>query len=257
MTPAEQIRAGRTGRRLSQLFVGLWLYGVAMAMLVRSELGLDPWDVFHDGVRKITGLSFGTVVILTGVAVLALWWPLRQWPGLGTVANTLVIGVATDATLAVLTTPGGAGWRWVLLLGGIVLNGLAGALYIGSQYGPGPRDGLMTGIARRTGLSIRLVRTGLELTVLALGWLLGGVVGLGTVLYALLIGPTIQLFLPMVTVDLSCRRRGAASAGDTEGQRQDGGGAGEAEQAPRDGEAPARVDDVVDKEDRPVGCGQL
>lgn len=203
MTPAQQIRAGRTGRRLTQLFVGLWLYGVAMGMLVRSELGLDPWDVFHDGVQKITGLSFGTVVILTGVAVLALWWPLRQWPGLGTVANTVVIGLATDATLAVLVTPEGIGWRWVLLLGGIVLNGLAGALYIGSQYGPGPRDGLMTGLSRRTGLSIRLVRTALELTVLVLGWLLGGVVGLGTVLYALLIGPTIQFFLPIVTVDLT------------------------------------------------------
>lgn len=203
MTPVEQLRAGQSVRRLGQLFGGLVLYGVAMGMLVRSHLGLDPWDVFHDGVQKLTGLSFGTVVILTGVAVLLLWVPLRQWPGLGTVANTIVIGVATDATLAVLDVPEGLLARWGLLLGGIVLNGLAGALYIGSQYGPGPRDGLMTGISRRTGLSIRLVRTALELSVLALGWLLGGVVGIGTVLYALLIGPVIQAFLPIVTVDLS------------------------------------------------------
>lgn len=260
MTPAEQIRAGRSARRLTQLLVGLWLYGVAMGMLVRSELGLDPWDVFHDGVQKLTGLSFGTVVILTGVAVLALWWPLRQWPGLGTVANTLVIGLATDATLAVLVTPDGTMWRWVLLLGGILVNGFAGALYIGSQYGPGPRDGLMTGISRRTGLSIRLVRTSLELTVLVLGWLLGGVVGLGTVLYALLIGPTIQLFLPMVTVDLSHTRTGhgrdEASSLDAEHQGQDGGRAGEPEQTAGDGEAPAGVDDVVDEQHRPLGCRQ-
>lgn len=255
MTPIEQIRAGRTGRRTAQLLVGLWLYGLAMGMLVRSELGLDPWDVFHDGVQKLTGLSFGTVVIVTGVVVLLLWIPLRQWPGLGTVANTIIIGVATDATLAMLDTPDGIAWRWVLLLGGILANGLAGALYIGSQYGPGPRDGLMTGISRRTGLSIRLVRTSLELTVLVLGWLLGGVVGLGTVLYALLIGPTIQLFLPMVTVDLSHRRR-EGSAGDAESERQDGGRAGEPEQAAGDGEAPAGVDDVVDEQHRPLGCRQ-
>lgn len=211
MTPVEQLRAGHTVRRLTQLAVGLWLYGVAMGMLVRSELGLDPWDVFHDGVRRHTGLSFGTIVILTGVGVLLLWVPLRQWPGLGTVANTVVIGVATDATLAVLDAPGSIVLRWVLLVGGIVVNGFAGALYIGSQYGPGPRDGLMTGLARRTGASIRLVRTSLEVAVLVLGWLLGGVVGLGTVLYALLIGPTVQLFLPMVTVDLSHRRRSSST----------------------------------------------
>lgn len=212
--PVEQLRAGRTARRLPQLLVGLWLYGTAMGMLVRSELGLDPWDVFHDGVRRMTGLSFGTVVVLTGVVVLLLWVPLRQRPGLGTILNTVLVGVATDATLAMLATPEGLVARWGLLVGGIVLNGLAGAMYIGSQYGPGPRDGLMTGLSQRTGGSIRLVRTLLELAVLALGWLLGGVVGLGTVLYALLIGPTIQLFLPYVTVDLSHTRRATIPEAD-------------------------------------------
>ncbi|TWD13746.1 putative membrane protein YczE [Marihabitans asiaticum] len=261
LTPREQLRAGRLPLRLSQLMVGLVLYGVAMGMLVRSTLGLDPWDVFHDGVQKLTGLSFGTVVILTGVAVLAFWVPLRQWPGVGTVANTVVIGLATDATLALLTAPESLLWRWVLLLGGIVVNGAAGAIYIGSQLGPGPRDGLMTGLAQRTGLSIRLVRTSLELTVLAAGWLLGGVVGLGTVLYALLIGPTIQFFLPLVTVDISERaeqlraqRRGSAL--ESEGEGEDGVGPGPSQEAPGHGEGPARVDDVVDEEDRPACCGQ-
>ena len=212
MTPLEQLRAGRTGRRLVQLVVGLVLFGVAMGMLVRAHLGLEPWGVFHDGLRRLTGLSFGTIIILTSVAVLLLWIPLRQWPGLGTIANAVIVGLATDATLAVLDDAEGLAAGWALLIGGIVVNGFGGALYIGSQYGAGPRDGLMTGLAQRTGRSIRLVRTLLEITVLALGWLLGGVVGVGTVLYALLIGPVIQAFLPMVTVDLSGRAREGGAA---------------------------------------------
>lgn len=202
LTPWEQVRAGRLPRRLVQLLVGLWLYGTAMAMFIRSGLGLDPWDVLHDGLRRHWGLSFGTVVILVGFAVLMLWIPLRQWPGLGTVANAVLIGVATDTTLRLLSSPDALAARTALLLGGVLLNGVAGALYIGSQLGPGPRDGLMTGIARRTGLSIRLVRTGLEVTVLVIGWFLGGVVGVGTILYAVTIGPLVQLFLPMLTVRL-------------------------------------------------------
>ncbi len=198
--PVAQLRAGRMSRRLLQLFVGLTLYGVSMAMLLRSTLGLDPWDVFHDGITRHVGLSFGQVVVLASFAVLMLWIPLRQWPGLGTIANALWIGVATDLTLAALTSPDALAARAALLVGGVVLNGLAGALYIGAQLGPGPRDGLMTGLHRRTGISLRRVRTGLELTVLALGWLLGGVVGLGTVLYAVSIGPLVQFFLPLVTV---------------------------------------------------------
>jgi len=202
LTPRQQLTAGRTGRRLVQLGLGLTLYGCSMAMMVRSGLGLDPWDVFHDGVSRRTELSFGTVVIIVGVAVLLLWIPLRQWPGLGTIANAVIIGLVTDVALAVLTQPAALGWRAGLLVGGVVLNGLAGAMYIGSQFGAGPRDGLMTGLVRRTGRSIRLVRTSLEVVVLALGWLLGGVVGVGTVVYALAIGPLVQLFLPPLTVAL-------------------------------------------------------
>lgn len=249
LTPLEQLRAGHAARRLPQLFIGLWLYGTAMAMLIRSTLGLDPWDVFHDGVRQHTGMSFGTVVILSGLGVLLLWIPLRQWPGLGTVANVIIIGLATDATLAVLEAPSGLPARTALLLGGIILNGLAGALYIGSQYGPGPRDGLMTGISRRTGLSIRLVRTGLEVIVLVIGWLLGGVVGVGTVLYALAIGPTIQVFLPMVTVDLGL------SPVQTEHEGEDLLGARPAQGTGGDGQGPTGVGDVVEEQDRTAEPG--
>jgi uncharacterized membrane protein YczE len=202
MTSLEQLRAGRTTRRLVQLALGLTAYGVSMAMMLRSGLGLDPWDVFHYGVAQHLPLSFGTVVIVVGAVVLLLWIPLRQWPGLGTIANVFVIGLATDATLAVLQAPDGLVARVGLLLGGIVLNGLAGAMYIGSQFGPGPRDGLMTGLVARTGGSIRVVRTVIELAVLVVGWALGGVVGLGTVLYAVLIGPVVQAFLPLLTVPL-------------------------------------------------------
>jgi uncharacterized membrane protein YczE len=202
LTPREQLRAGRLPRRLTQLFVGLTLYGVSMAMMIRGQLGLDPWDVFHYGVAAQLPLSFGAVVIAVGVAVLLLWIPLRQWPGLGTVANAIVIGVVTDLALALLEPPDALWARATLMLGGIVLNGIAGAMYIGSQLGPGPRDGLMTGLVRRTGWSVRRVRTSLEVAVLAIGWLLGGVVGLGTVLYALLIGPIMQVFLPPMTVCL-------------------------------------------------------
>lgn len=208
----EQLRAGRLGLRLPQLVVGLWLYGTAMSMFVRARLGLDPWDVFHAGVQRYWHASFGTIVIVVSFAVLLLWVPLRQWPGLGTVLNSVIIGLATDASLALVPAPQALAGRWAMLLGGIVLNGLAGALYIGAQFGPGPRDGLMTGISRRTGWSLRLVRTTIELSVLAIGWLLGGSVGLGTVLYALLIGPAVQFFLPLVTVHLTrpAPRPGAA-----------------------------------------------
>lgn len=203
--PVAQLRAGQLWRRIPQLLVGLWLYGFAMAMFIRSGLGLDPWDVFHAGFQRLLGWSFGTVVIVVGFAVLLLWIPLRQWPGLGTIANAVVIGIATDATLAIIPPANGWPMAWLLLVAGLAVNGLAGGLYIGSQLGPGPRDGLMTGLARRTGWSLRLVRTGLELSVLAIGWALGGTVGVGTVLYALAIGPLVQFFLPLVAVRLDGR----------------------------------------------------
>lgn len=198
--PVAQLKAGRLGRRLTQLYVGLTLYGLSMAMLIRSNLGLDPWDVFHYGLASHLPLSFGTIVIIVGIVVLLLWIPLRQLPGLGTISNVFVIGFTSDLFLFLLPEPPQLGLRIALLVGGVVLNGLAGALYIGSQFGPGPRDGLMTGLVRRTGRSVRLVRTSIEVTVLAVGWLLGGVVGVGTVLYALAIGPLVQLFLPRLIV---------------------------------------------------------
>lgn len=210
LSPRGQLRAGRLGRRLPQLLVGLALYGFSMAMMVRAGLGLNPWDVLHQGLTQVAPLSFGQVTVAVGVAVLLLWIPLRQWPGLGTLANIVVIGLAVDAGLALLPAPTHLAARIALLVAGVVLNGLAGASYIGSQLGPGPRDGLMTGLAARTSISIRGVRVGLELSVLGLGFLLGGTVGVGTVLYALAIGPLVQLFLPWVTVRLDLTRPDAA-----------------------------------------------
>lgn len=185
-------------RRLPQLLIGLVLYGVSMAFMVRSTLGLDPWDVLHEAMSKRTGLSFGTVTGIIGALVLLCWIPLRQRPGVGTIANIVVISVAVDAALAVLPAPNALGMRIGFMVGAVVLNGVATAAYIGARLGPGPRDGLMTGIAAKIG-SIRLVRTGIEVTVLGTGWLLGGTVGIGTVVYALAIGPLAQLFLPLFT----------------------------------------------------------
>lgn len=191
----------RVTRRLVQLLAGLWLYGFSLALLVRAGVGLDPWDVFHEGVTLHTPLSFGTVVIVTGALVLLLWIPLRQRPGLGTVANVVVLGVAADVSLWLLPEPDGLALRSVLAVAAVALNGLATALYIGAGLGPGPRDGLMTGLSARTGLSLRLVRTGIEVTVLAAGFLLGGTVGFATVLYALAIGPLAQALLPVFRID--------------------------------------------------------
>jgi uncharacterized membrane protein YczE len=191
----------RLPRRTTQLFAGLVLYGVSMAFMVESNLGLNPWDVFHQGVSKATGISFGWVVLLTGIPVLALWIPLRQRPGFGTVANLLVIGFVADGALAVLAPGEALPMRITYLVVGIALNGVATAMYIGARFGPGPRDGLMTGIVRKwPRLSIRLVRTSIELFVLGTGFLLGGTLGLGTVVYALGIGPLVQLFMPVFAV---------------------------------------------------------
>lgn len=186
-------------RRLPQLLAGLWLYGASMAMQIKAGLGLDPWDVLHEGLTKRSGLSFGLITAIVGALVLLCWIPLRQRPGVGTVSNVIVIGISVDVTLALLPTPTDLLPRIVLLVAGIVFNGIAAATYIGARLGPGPRDGLTTGFCLRTGLSLRLVRTTVEVLVLISGWLLGGTIGVGTVLYALSIGPLTQAFLPRLT----------------------------------------------------------
>ena len=190
----------RLPRRLTQLMLGLLLYGWSMAMMIRANLGLDPWDVFHYGLAKHVPLSFGQVTIAVGALVLLLWIPLRQRPGIGTILNIIVIGLAADGGLAVMSQPGSYVGRGALLVGGVVLNGLAGTLYVGAHLGPGPRDGLWVAVTRRYGWSIRTVRTVIELTVLVIGWLMGGVVGVGTVLYAVSIGHLNQFFMRYVQV---------------------------------------------------------
>lgn len=186
--------SGRFGRAAA-LLGGLALYGFSMALMVRAGLGLDPWDVFHQGLSLRTGLSIGTASAVVGVAVLLAWIPLRNRPGIGTLANVVVIAVSVDAALTVLPAPTAVPARVAVMLAAVVLNAVATVLYIGAGLGPGPRDGLMTGLVARTGRSVRLVRTAIEVTVLVSGWLLGGSVGAGTVVYALGIGPLVQLIL--------------------------------------------------------------
>ena len=186
----------RLPRRLVQLYLGLVAFGVSMALVIRSGLGNIPWDVLHQGITRATGLTFGVVAVGTSLLVLLLWIPLRERPGLGTISNALLIGPVADVVLRVVPEDLPLGLRVAMLLGGIVLNGAATAAYIGARFGPGPRDGLMTGFSERTGRSIRVVRTVIEVVVVLLGWALGGVFGVGTVLFALTIGPLIQLFLP-------------------------------------------------------------
>lgn len=190
----------RLARRLLWLYVGLALYGVSSALLVRGGLGLEPWGVLHQGLAERTGLTIGVVSIIIGAVVLLLWIPMRQRPGLGTVSNVFVVGIAMDGTLAVVPAVQGLAAQIPLLVGGIVLNGMATGLYISARFGPGPRDGLMTGLHRLTGRSVRLVRTGIEVAVVATGFVLGGSVGVGTVAYALAIGPLAQLFLRLFAI---------------------------------------------------------
>ena len=183
-------------RRLLQLYIGLVLYGVSTAMFVRANLGADPWNVFHLGVAQIFSLNIGMVMIGVGALVLLLWIPLRQKPGLGTISNVIVLGLAADAALALMPPIESLAARSFLLFAAILVNAIATGMYIGAGFGSGPRDGVMTGINARTGWSVRSVRTAIELTVLLAGWLMGGTFGVGTVLYALAIGPLIQLCLP-------------------------------------------------------------
>ncbi|WP_245667906.1 membrane protein YczE [Actinomadura macra] len=187
-------------RRLVQLHAGLALYGLGIALQVSSSLGNDPWDVLHQGLSRRFGLSIGAWIVIAGALVMLGWIPLRQRPGLGTICNVVLLGAFADLFLWLLPDPGGLAARWAYLVAAVLVGGFATGCYIGAGLGPGPRDGLMTGLAAR-GRSIRVVRTGIELTVLAAGWLLGGTVGIGTVLYAVAIGPLTHVFLPVLTVD--------------------------------------------------------
>ena len=188
------------GRRLVQLYLGLILYGLSDSFLLLAGLGVDPWDVFHQGLARQFGLGVGTWAVIVGALVLVFWIPLRQRPGFGTLSNVVVIGLVIDLCLALAVPPHGLLVRTGLLVAGVVLNAVATGAYIGAGLGPGPRDGLMTGLAAR-GLSIRRARTGIELCVLIVGWLLGGTVGLGTVAYALGIGPLVHLLLPVLQIE--------------------------------------------------------
>ena len=190
----------RPTRRLTQLYAGLVLYGVSLALQIRAGLGLDPWDVFHQGLSDLTGLSFGTIVIIVGALVLAAWIPLRQRPGIGTISNVIVVGLAVDAALPLIPDGGPLPVQLTMLFSAVVLNAIAGAAYIGAGLGPGPRDGLMTGLMARTGRSVGVIRTSIEVSVLLVGVALGGTVGLGTVVYALSIGPLLHVMLPPLTL---------------------------------------------------------
>ncbi|TNY37501.1 YczE/YyaS/YitT family protein [Thermomonospora catenispora] len=186
-------------RRLVQLYGGLALYGLGIALQVASGLGNDPWDVFHQGLALRFGLSIGAWIIIAGAVVMLLWIPLRQRPGLGTVSNVIFVGLFADLFLAVLPDPEPTAARWAYLIAAILVGGFATGCYIGAGLGPGPRDGLMTGLAAR-GHSIRVVRTGIEVTVVTAGWLLGGTVGIGTLLYAVTIGPLAHVFIPALEI---------------------------------------------------------
>ena len=194
-------------RRLVQLYVSLVVYGVSMAMMIRSGLGNMPWDVLHQGLAEQLGLPFGVVIVIVSALVLLAWWPLHERPGLGTISNVAVISVVIDPALAIIPETGDLAARVALAVTGVVLNGAATAAYIGVHFGPGPRDGLMTGLVRVTGASVRLVRTAIEVSVVVTGFLLGGTLGAITVLYALAIGPLTQLFLPLLSVGVAERGR--------------------------------------------------
>jgi uncharacterized membrane protein YczE len=185
-------------QQLVRLLAGLWVFGAGEALLVVAELGNSPWTVFAAGVAGQTGLNIGTATILVSFGVLLLWIPLRERPGLGTIANAIVIGLAIDVTVHLLDTPDALLARWALMLGGIALVGVGSGLYINAALGRGPRDGLMTGIHLRSGLPIAGVRGGIELTVLVAGVVLGGLAGIGTLAFALLIGPAVALALRML-----------------------------------------------------------
>jgi uncharacterized membrane protein YczE len=195
-------------RRFAQLLAGLLLYGITASMLVLAGYGLDPWTVLHQGLSRTFGLGIGTWTIIVSIAVLAAWWPLRQRPGVGTLLNAVVVGVVIDVVLSLFSPPHAVPVRLALLILSVLGTGIATGLYIGAGLGPGPRDGLTIGMASR-GHSIRVVRTAIEATALAVGWLLGGAVGFGTVLFAVTIGP-----ITHVTIRSLAIGRVVASRGD-------------------------------------------
>lgn len=199
---SQQLRAGRLTRRWVQLVAGLVMAGLSIGLMVEAHLGLDPWNVMHEGLTHLLPLTFGMVTIVSGLVVLLLWVPLHQPLGMGTVVNIVLVGLLVDVGLWVLPTPDSLLVRGLFLVVGVVMCAASGAIYLGSHLGPGPRDGLMTGLVNRTGRSVRLVRTSLELTVLLVGFLLGGTVGVGTVVFAVAIGPLVQFFLPRVAVPI-------------------------------------------------------
>jgi uncharacterized membrane protein YczE len=196
----------RRGRRFVQLSAGLALYGLTASMLVLARLGLDPWDVLHQGLARTFGLQIGTWTVIVSAIVLLGWVPLRQRPGVGTLCNAVLVGLVMDIVLGAVTPPHALWIRWALLVGGVAGNGIATGLYIGAGLGPGPRDGLSVGIAGR-GHSMRVVRTTVEGTVLLAGFLLGGTVGLGTVMYAICIGPITHKTIPALAIDPSANHR--------------------------------------------------
>src|SRR5688572_26170431 len=193
-------------RRGVQLVGGLVAYGIAISLLVRAGIGVPPWDVFAQGITRQTGIPFGLVVSLVGALVLLLWIPLREKPGVGTVLNVLLIGPSAELGLWLVPQQTVPWQQGVVFAGGLALLAVATGLYIGARLGPGPRDGLMTGLHRRTGWPIWIVRTGIEVTVLAIGWLMGGNVGLGTLAFALLIGPLAGFFMPKLLVPAAVSR---------------------------------------------------
>lgn len=186
-------------RRIPQLLAGLALFGFGSGLMIQSQLGNPPWDVFHEGFSLSSPLSIGVAAIVTSFGVLLLWIPLRERPGIGTLANAVLVGVFIDLTVLGVATPASLAMRIVLMVGGVVLVGIGSGMYIGVRLGPGPRDGLMTGLAKR-GTSITAARTGVEAAALGVGWFLGGTLGLGTVLFAVAIGPLVEFFLPRFDV---------------------------------------------------------
>jgi uncharacterized membrane protein YczE len=195
VTTAQQIfipiRGPALSRRLGQLTIGLLVFGLGIALMLQSGLGVPPWDVLHQGLAERFGLTVGIWSIIISAVVLLFWIPIKEPYGIGTILNAVIIGVSIDLFALVIPRPGAMAWRIALLIGGILVIGLASGLYIGARLGPGPRDGLMTGIAKY-GPSIRLTRTVIEIVVLAIGWALGGTFGVGTVAFALFIGPIVQ-----------------------------------------------------------------